>query len=243
MNVRVHYSRTWLAMAAGVALTVLAISLGNWQTRRGDTREAIEAQWHSAEAARPTDVATLNDATAVAANLPRRVTMRGTFVPAATVFVDNRTLDGVAGFQVVTPLRLDDGTAVLINRGWVARDARDPSRLPDLTTPAGAVPIEGLAVSRVPRLLELAATVTPALPGIWPNLDFDDYEKAAGFSVARVVVQQTNDTTDGLRRVWPRPAAGVEKHRGYALQWYGLAALSAGLTFYFGGRALRRRTV
>jgi cytochrome oxidase assembly protein ShyY1 len=167
--------------------------------------------------------------------------MRGTFVPAATVFVDNRTLDGVAGFQVVTPLRLDDGTAVLINRGWVARDARDPSRIPDLTMPAGAVPIQGLAVSRVPRLLELASTATPALPGIWPNLDFEDYEKAAGFSVARVVVQQTNDTADGLRRVWPRPAAGVEKHRGYALQWYGLAALSAGLTLYFGGRALRRR--
>ena len=241
MNVRVDSSRTWLAMAAGVALTVLAASLGNWQTRRGDTKEAIEAQWHSAEAARPADVATLNDATAVAASLPRRVTMRGTFVPAATVFVDNRTLDGVAGFQVVTPLRLEDGTAVLINRGWAARDARDPARIPDLTTPAGAVPIEGLAVSRVPRLLELTATVTPALPGIWPNLDFEDYERAAGFSVARVVVQQTSDTADGLRRVWPRPAAGVEKHRGYALQWYGLAALSAGLTLYFGGRTLRRR--
>jgi cytochrome oxidase assembly protein ShyY1 len=241
MNLRARFSRTWLAMAAGVALTVLAISLGNWQTRRGDTKEAIEAQWHDAEAAKPTDVATLNDATAVAASLPRRVTMRGSFVPAATVFVDNRTLNGVAGFQVITPLRLEDGTAVLINRGWAARDARDPARIPDLTTPVGAVPIEGLAVARVPRLLELASTATPALPGIWPNLEFEDYEKAAGFAVARVVVQQTNDTADGLRRVWPRPAAGVDKHRGYALQWYGLAVLSAGLTIYFGGRALRRR--
>lgn len=241
MNLRAHSSRTWFAVTAGVALTVLATSLGNWQTRRGDTKEAIEAQWHNAEAARPTDVATLNDATAVAASVPRRVTLRGTFVPAATVFVDNRTLNGVAGFQVITPLRLEDGTAILINRGWAARDARDPSRIPDLTTPAGAVPIEGLAVARVPRLLELASTATPALPGIWPNLDIEDYETAAGFAVARVVVQQTNDTADGLGRFWPRPAAGVEKHRGYALQWYGLAALSAGLTLYFGGRALRRR--
>lgn len=241
MNLRAHSSRTWLAVAAGVALTVLATSLGNWQTRRGDTKEAIEAQWNNAEAARPTDVATLNDATAVAASVPRRVTLRGAFVPASTVFVDNRTLNGVAGFQVITPLRLEDGAAILINRGWTARDARDPSRIPDLTTPAGAVLIEGLAVARVPRLLELASTAMPALPGIWPNLDFEDYERAAGFAVARVVVQQTNGTADGLRRVWPRPAAGVEKHRGYALQWYGLAALSAGLTLYFGGRALRRR--
>jgi surfeit locus 1 family protein len=40
--------------------------------------------------------------------------------------------------------------------------------------------------------------------------------------------------------VWPRPDAGVERHRGYAFQWYSLAALIAGLTVYFGGKALRR---
>jgi surfeit locus 1 family protein len=81
----------------------------------------------------------------------------------------------------------------------------------------------------------------PALPGIWPNLEFEEYERVSHLKVQRFVIQQTNDTADGLRRVWVRPATGVEKHRGYALQWYGLAALSAGLTLYFGGRALRRR--
>jgi cytochrome oxidase assembly protein ShyY1 len=242
MDARPSALRTWLAIAAGVGVTVLAASLGNWQTRRGDVREAIEAQWYAAEAAAPTAVTNLIDTTAVAADLPRRVAMRGNLVPTATVFIDNRSLDGVAGFQAVTPLRLDDGTTVLVNRGWLPRDVRDPLRIPGLITPSGIVAIDGLAVPRVPRLLELASSAPAALPGIWPNLDYEDYERAAGFKVARFVVQQANDTTDGLRRAWPRPAAGVEKHRGYALQWYGLAALSAGLTLYFGGRALRRRT-
>jgi surfeit locus 1 family protein len=42
-------------------------------------------------------------------------------------------------------------------------------------------------------------------------------------------------------RHWPRLAAGVEKHHGYALQWFALAALIAALTAFFGLRALRRR--
>jgi cytochrome oxidase assembly protein ShyY1 len=89
-------------------------------------------------------------------------------------------------------------------------------------------------------LLELAPATALPLPGIWPNLEFEDYERIAGVRVARLVVQQTSDAVDGLRRAWPPPASGVEKHRGYALQWYGLAALGAGLTLFFGGRALRR---
>jgi cytochrome oxidase assembly protein ShyY1 len=99
MDARPSALRTWLAIAAGVGVTVLAASLGNWQTRRGDVREAIEAQWHAAEAAAPTDVTNLIHATAVAADLPRRVALRGNLVPTATVFIDNRSLDGVAGFR------------------------------------------------------------------------------------------------------------------------------------------------
>jgi cytochrome oxidase assembly protein ShyY1 len=233
--------RTWLAIAFGLAVAALAMSLGNWQTRRGDMTEAIEARWDAAAAARPTTLASGSEAAAVAAALPRRVAAHGSFAPEATVFVDNRALEGVAGFYVVTPLRLADGSVVLVNRGWLPRDPRDPARIPPLATPSGPAAIEGLAVSRVPRLLELASAQRATLPGIWPNMDYDEYERASGLRVARFVVQQTSDTGDGLRRVWPRPAAGVEKHRGYALQWYGLALLSAGLTVYFGGRALRRR--
>jgi surfeit locus 1 family protein len=99
------------------------------------------------------------------------------------------------------------------------------------------------AIARVVRLLHHEARDLAAagpLGGIWQNLDFEAYERASGRKVARFVVQQTNDTGDGLRRVWARPDAGVDKHRGYAFQWYSLAALITVLTLYFGGKALRR---
>jgi surfeit locus 1 family protein len=101
--------------------------------------------------------------------------------------------------------------------------------------------IEGVAVAHVPRVLDLGAPGGP-LRGIWQNLDFEAYERAIGRKVARFVVQQTNDTGDGLRRAWVRPDAGVDKHRGYAFQWYALAALLAGITLYFGGKALISNT-
>jgi cytochrome oxidase assembly protein ShyY1 len=232
--------RITLAVAAGVAVTVIAVLLGNWQHRRGDAKQARQAEWDAAASAPVAAIASKADAAVVAARLPRRVVVHGQYVPAGTVYVDNRSMQSVAGFQVVTPLRLPDGTSVLVNRGWIARDAADPMRMPSVPTPPPPVSVEGLAVERVPRLLELAPAAALPLPGIWPNLEFEDYERVAAVGVARLIVQQTSESADGLRRAWPPPASGVQKHRGYALQWYGLAALSAGLTLFFGGRALRR---
>jgi cytochrome oxidase assembly protein ShyY1 len=233
--------RIWLAIATGIAFTAAAILLGNWQTRRGDEKELRLIQWERAGNANAISLQTDSELDAAAGQLPLRVALRGEFEPLATVFVDNRALDGIAGFQVVTPLRLASGTAVLINRGWLARDPADPARLPPLETPHGVVQVEGLAVARVPRLLELAATPLARPPAIWPNLELEDVERATGLRLARFVVQQTTVTGDGLRRAWTPPAAGVEKHWGYALQWYGMAALSAGLTLFFGGRAWLRK--
>ena len=232
--------RVVVALLAGIAGVVLTTSLGNWQTRRGDEKAARQAQWDDALARAPSPIAASEDASRVDANLPQRVEMRGAFVPEATVYIDNRLVDGVAGFQVVTPVVVGDGLPwILVNRGWAPRDMADRTRLPAAPVTSAALRVEGIAVRHLPRTLDLGERGGP-LGGIWQNLDFDAYEQASGHKVARFVVQQTNDTGDGLRRAWPRPDAGVDKHRGYAFQWYSLAALIIVLTLYFGGKALRR---
>jgi surfeit locus 1 family protein len=231
----------WLgAVLFGIAVTALGVALGSWQVRRGDERAALQARLDAAEAMAPVRLNSKEDFAQVTAQLPRRVQMRGELLSDRTVFIDNRSLNGVAGFQVVTPLRVQDGVNVLVNRGWIARDARDPALMPKVDVPGGSVAIEGLAVLRVPRQLELAPPQSLSVPGIWPNLEPGDYERATGVAVPRFIVQQTSATADNLQRVWPKPARGVDKHRGYAFQWYGLAALSACLTIFFGVRALRR---
>ncbi len=214
-----------VAAAAGIAATV---SLGNWQSRRAEQKLALQAQRNAAERAAPVEVSAF-DLAELPRRVPLRIRLRGRFEHDRTVWLDNRMMGGRAGFVVVTPLRLE-GTdmAILVMRGFAARDPADRQRLPVIGTPDGDVIVEGLALAEPPRLLELGAAPPPgALPAIWQNLDYARFEQASGLRVARVVVQQRSDSADGLVRHWPQPSAGVEKHRGYALQWYALAALLA----------------
>ncbi len=214
-----------VAAAVGIAATV---SLGNWQTRRAEHKLALQAQHDAAERAAPVEI-TPRDLAELPQRTPLRVKLRGRFVHGLTVWLDNRIMDGRAGFFVVTPLRIaGSDTAVLVMRGFAARDPADRQRLPAIGEPDGEVALEGLALAEPPRLLELGPGPSAGpLPAIWQNLDYAAFEQASGLRVARIVVQQTSDGADGLARHWSRPASGAEKHRGYAFQWYALAALLA----------------
>ena len=235
----------WVAAAIGIAA---AISLADWQTRRGEAKVALQAQLDAAERAPPIDIApsrlSIED---VAAALPRKVRVSGVFNPAGTVYLDNRTLNGVAGFYVITPLVIGEGLpAVLIDRGFRAHDLQDRARIAAAMPPSGRVSVEGLAVARPSALLELGGKVEHRVPGSWQNLDYAAYEQATGRSVARFLIQdsggaQSDSGAGGLRREWPRPARGVEKHRGYAFQWYSLAVLIAALAVFFGWKTWRER--
>jgi surfeit locus 1 family protein len=230
-----------VALVAGVAGVVLTASLGNWQTRRGDEKAARQARWDEALARAPSPLSNAEDLLGTAGRLPQRVAANGAFVPDATVYIDNRIVDGVAGFQVITPIAIADGMPwILVNRGWAPRSMADRAKLPVAPVPQGPLRVEGLAVDHVPRVLDLGAH-GGRLGGLWQNLDYAAYERASGHAVARFVVEQTNDTGDGLRRVWARPDTGVDRHRGYAFQWYSLAVLIAVLTLFFGGKALGRK--
>lgn len=230
----------WIAAAIGVAA---AISLGNWQTRRGDAKVILQAQADAAERAAPLDLASRSSMDSVAASLPRKVRLTGVFDPTGTVLLDNRIVNGVPGYQVITPLLIGVGLPqVLIERGWKPRGAAPgPDTLPP--PPSGQVTVEGLAVARPSRVLELGSAPKLDVPGIWHNLDYDAYEKVAKRSVARFVVRQGAGTgaADSLRREWPQAAIGVDKHRGYAFQWYALAGLICALAAYFGWKTWRGR--
>jgi cytochrome oxidase assembly protein ShyY1 len=234
--------RTAIALVAALAGAFVAVQLGNWQNRRAEQKLALERAWAEAAAAAALDVHGGGQLQAIADRLPRRVRLRGEFLHQHTVWLDNRVLDGRAGFLVVTPLRLRDASAiVLIVRGWAPRDLADPTRLPPVGRPAGVVEVEGLAVSGVPRLLEFARPSTDRGAPIRPNLELDEFRARLELPVAAFVVQQLSPFDDGLLRRWGPPASGVAKHRGYAFQWYALGALIVAITLMLGWRHLRSR--
>ena len=84
--------------------------------------------------------------------------------------------------------------------------------------------VEGLARRSVGQVMALGQEA-PLVPGaIVQNLAIADIARASGHTLQTFIIEQTNDSGDTLVRDWPLPSTGVDKHRGYAFQWYALAA-------------------
>jgi len=75
------------------------------------------------------------------------------------------------------------------------------------------------------RFLELAPEA--ASGPLRQNLVPEREEKRLGLLLQTFVIEQTSDARDGLAREWQRPDTRVDRHHGYALQWYSFAALAA----------------
>ena len=212
-----------LAAVTGIALTV---ALGNWQLGRGREKAAFAQR---IEAANRDAVIELTRREVKADDVAwRRVEVSGRFAPQYAVLIDNRILHGAVGYYVVMPLQIADSDRyVLVNRGWVAGTI-SRATLPQVTTPPDAVRIAGLATLPSRRYLELSTKVADG--NVWQNLTLERYRAAVPIKIQPVVIQQENDIGDGLKREWSAPDLGIDKHYGYAFQWFTLAA--AILIFY-----------
>ena len=123
---RVSNRTHWGLLAATMAAVLVTAGLGVWQLDRAATKRALQAALERQQALPPLPLAELPRAPAsVAALEQRRVDLRGRWSVAHTLYLDNRAMEGRSGFYVVTPLLLDGGAAVLVQRGFFPRDATD----------------------------------------------------------------------------------------------------------------------
>jgi surfeit locus 1 family protein len=220
------------ATVIGVALTA---SLGAWQLSRAAQKITIQSALEARAmlpVLEPADLA--RDAQGAALQHYRPARLRGHWVAERTVYLENRQMNARVGFYVVTPLQLEGRPeAVLVQRGWVVRDLNDRSLLPALTTPVGLVEVHGLIAPPPARLYEFSAVAAGA---IRQNLDLAAFAIETGLVLAPLSLQQQDaagTAGDGLLRQWPRPAADVQKHYGYAFQWFAMSTLMAGLYVWF----------
>ncbi len=230
--------RYWAAVVCGVAVTALALWAARWQDQRADFKRGMQAQ---IQAAQQLPALNLNrDSLSVNADR-RRVEARGVWLPAKAVFLDNRIYKGQPGREVLMPLDLGNGQAVLVNRGWIPQPAGQRSQLPTIDTATEAVSLRGVVLDRLPRYSGWGDQYPPRLPALWPNFDVATYAQASGLSLANGVVLQTSPAQDGLIRDWPAPASDVDRHLGYRFQWLAIALVAAGLTLYFGISPWRKK--
>jgi cytochrome oxidase assembly protein ShyY1 len=208
---------------ATVLLVAFGIALGNWQTRRGDDKAALQARL--LERGKAPAIALTGAPADPDALEFRHVAVTGRFLPDWPLWLDNRPNGGRFGMILLMPFTISGSDkVVLVERGWVPRGA-EHDRVPRVATPAGEVRIEGIAVRRPGRVMRLGEA-PPLKPGAFvQNLEPAEFARATGMDVQQVVVEQTGPDPV-LVRDWQGPDVDVARHRGYAFQWYALAAMA-----------------
>jgi surfeit locus 1 family protein len=227
---RVLLRPRWLVgTIIAVLLIVLFVNLGFWQLRRLDEKRdrnaAIEDR--SSRPVQPLDEVV--DAEArfdeVGGLVYRRVSARGRYDAEGEVRIRSRSLDGRPGLWVVTPLRLDDGDALVVNRGFVPISTDVPA------PPRGDVEVTGLLFATQERQgigpRDPAGGVLPELS----RLDLDRLQQQYGPDLYPVWLQlQRQDPPvdeDALPVLLPEPEQDEGPHLSYAVQWFLFATIGA----------------
>lgn len=215
--------RLWPTLIAGVALGLL-LGLGTWQMQRAAEKQQVLSE-HRDKTQRAA-IALHDDPRAPVGSLHLHpVTARGTLDAGHTLLLDNRVRDSVAGYEVLVPLRLEGGAgAVLVNRGWLARGPRREVK-PVVEHPRGEVRVRGTAV-RPARGYRLGGMLEPGSD--WPHVvqfvSIEEIQALLGYDLLPVVLRLGDDDPLALRTGWPVVSFTPQRHYGYAVQWYGLAA-------------------
>ncbi|MDM4763134.1 SURF1 family protein [Galbitalea sp. SE-J8] len=218
-----------------IVFAIACALLSRWQFARNDEArievEHIEANYDA-------------DPVAIASVLPALdawsegvkwtpVSLRGTYLVDEQLLVRNRPYNGSPGFEVLTPLRLDDGDVFVVDRGWVpsgnAQDAPDAVPAP----PGGEVTVVARLKQGEP---ELAGRTAPA--GQIPTIELDDIATALGRDTytGAYGLLDSEDPAPATRPLpAPEPALDEGPHLSYAIQWIVFALFG-----FFGlGYALR----
>jgi len=219
----------WPTLAT-LALLPIMIMLGMWQLDRAGQKLRLQAEYDSRQlqpAVRLMPVLENPEALRF-----HRVVARGSYETDNQILVDNRVHQGQAGYHVLTPLRLEDGSVrILVNRGWVPL-GRDRAVLPAIETPKGTIEVTGLAVVPQTQGFHLGSAKPPGegWQRVWQYLDLDVYRSNVAFPVQPIVLLLDADSPHGgFVRTWARLDAGIATHQGYAFQWFSLAAALAGI--------------
>jgi len=223
--------RFWVITAATLLTMGVTASMGVWQLSRAQQKAALEAQIQTRAALPAWSSGDLLASANPERDIHRPVALTGSWVPGASLYLDNRPMNGRSGFVLVTPLRLSGGElSVLVQRGWVPRDFLDRSKVPVVDTPAGEVLVQGRLAPPPSQLFELGKVGQGA---IRQNVDLPAYARETGLPLLGGVSILQTGTTQGLKRDWPRFAADVQKHHGYAAQWFAMCAVAGGLYLWF----------
>jgi len=223
-NRQFHFSL--VPTIAYILFMLLLLSLGQWQLERAQLKQNLFDNF----SANDSSISTLPEA--LNSDNPRykRVQVTGRFLNSQHYLLDNMVnSESVPGRHVYTPMQLENGQTILVNRGWIARrseaEPRD-SLLIFLAAPLKTTTITG----RLDTLRQPGLVLDTQIPdGDYPKTvqfpNFDQLEQDLQFKLApyQLLLDASEGNKGGFLREWKPHEMGPERHLGYAFQWFALA--------------------
>ena len=243
MAIDARFRPGWKLSLFTLLLFPAMLWLGFWQLEREQEKRDLQRRYDARAAAAPLpleQLAARADPSLLSAGAGLQylaVSLRGRFDNERLFLLDNRVRRGRAGFEVIAPFYRTDGGIVLVNRGWVAQGSsrQEPPAVPAVrgeveisgqvyVPPGEAFRLGGDApFSGWPRIIQaIDAVVMLRELGADPDTAFP-YTVRLGEGEAGALV-----------RDWPVVNLGPERHRGYAVQWFSMAAVLLLLYLYAG---------
>jgi surfeit locus 1 family protein len=226
-----RFKPQWVPTLFCLALFILLVSLGRWQWSRAVYKSELELRY---QASMENRALTLADAMAIpeeVQGLP--IHLAGEFDNARSFLLDNQMEGSRPGYQILTPLLTEEGVMVLVSRGWIAAtaDRRQPVLM---DTRHGTLTLIGKIYVPGNKQVVLKADdfTLPQWPMLIQKLDMSAIaavlkRERPGVELAPFVIRLNPDQDveqgEELPRTWQWMTMGPEKHRGYAVQWFGMA--------------------
>ncbi|MBP1850191.1 SURF1 family protein [Rhizobium halophytocola] len=217
--------RVLVATALAALVTAMFVGLGIWQIERLqwklDLIARVDARVHADAVPAPAEDAWAS--VTREGDEYRHVSVTGTFVNADEVQIYVPTRLG-PGYWVMTPLKRDDGTYVMINRGFVPEELKDPAKR---TPPTGAVTVKGLL-----RISEdkgwLFSRANDPEHKAWYRRDIGSITKA--FDLAPAAPYFIDEELGSDPDAFPRGGLTVvefrNSHLSYAITWFAMALMT-----------------
>ena len=217
-------SRFFIPAFLIITTLVLLISLGFWQLDRADEKRAIEDQIASANSG---DVELVTSVEFLKDKEYYHVRLQGSYVGDKQFIYDNQIVDQISGYYVLTPFILKDTSkAVLINRGFIPWGGRrDKLANVDIGEKTTEVKVQ---ISIPVKRMELKVSETTGdFPVLIQALDLGEMSTIASLDFASVVGLLNPESENGFVRKWEPYTGSIERHIGYAIQWFLMALVLA----------------
>jgi len=216
--------RFFLPATLITATFAFLVSLGFWQLDRADEKRGIEA---SIKKVNNGKVELIVEESSLKNKEYFEVRLQGKYLSDKQFIYDNQIVNQISGYYVLTPYALEgQSKAILINRGFIPWNGRR-DKLADIGIGQDAREIK-VQISKPIKRMELKPSETGIqFPVLIQSIEIQDMADIARIDFSSVIGLLDPSTSDGFIRKWEPYTGSIEKHIGYAVQWFLMALVLA----------------